>query len=239
VRDRPNGLAEGDHPSLESALDVSAGHIWPPVTGRSVLAIAGLGSVHAPARVRPFAPEAPLELVTAGGWVLHASERWTFQSEQTGRHALLGLVRRQLRFGELLPEGRAAFLVDDGSQWRIWVLTSPVATVREALEDVTARRDVKALERLWVHMKQASQRLEGAGVDARAIGGVDGVSVDSGQVAILWLGDSERARPPLPGGPRLLDRFLRTVAALAREDADLAAWLARHGIKAARPARAT
>jgi signal recognition particle receptor subunit beta len=181
--------------SLPASLEVAAGHVWPPVKGRALLAGIHLDGLR---RVPPsaWAPPDTFELRTGDGFTLHSGDRWLFESENEAKAALLALVRQQVPWGELMLEARALFLTQDGDSWRVWLLTGRAETLRAA-----AQRDPEAARRLRAEAERFWERWRAIGSDAALPADLDTLAVVDGRILALGLDEgapSQRERRPLP-----------------------------------------
>lgn len=204
-------------------LDVSAGHVWPPVKGRGLMANVSVDGLHAPEFVAAWAPADAVELRTPEGCAFHSTERWVFSEEASARNALLALVRRQLENAELLFDGRALFLAAEGPRWRLWVFTARADTLRDVLMRALSTRDVKTMERL-VSRARAIEHWglpEGvAHADA-----LDVLCLSGDRICALTVHEGDAT-----GGHRrnLAERLFAAAAEHAAHDVELSAWLKQH-----------
>lgn len=185
--------------SLPSSLEVAAGHVWPPVRGRALLAGIHLDGLR---RVPPsaWAPPDTFELRTRDDFALHSGDRWLFANENDAKAALLALVRRQVPWGELMLEARALFLTQDGDAWRVWLLTGRAETLR-AQATLAAQRDPETLRRLRLEAERFWERwLELGGTETTLPAELDTLAVIDGKIVALGLDEGvalERANKPL------------------------------------------
>ncbi|HET9957415.1 MAG TPA: hypothetical protein VFQ61_23110 [Polyangiaceae bacterium] len=191
-----NPVPEGWKCSLHAGLDISAGHVWPPVKGRALLTRASVEPFAQPEFLAPWAPSEAFEVRSADDWAFHSLPGWSFASESEARACLLSVVRSQMRFVDLIPEGRALFLSSDGERSRIWLLSPPeVETLRQSFLRVVRERDGEALEVIRSCVR---------GLDTR-LGDGHGMSLDdvcvTGKVSILALPQASSERRNSEGPP--------------------------------------
>jgi signal recognition particle receptor subunit beta len=224
----PGGRRNEATPELGSGLvpdlEVSAGHVWPPVKGRAVLASANFSDFRIPEFVAPWAPAEAFELEATGGWVFHTAERWLFDEEARARVELLSIVRRQLEVSEFIPETRALFLAAEGTSWRLWVLTGRTQTLDEAMIEALARRDIQAVRGLLHGAREFSNRLKDVFPGAQNVGPAS-VSLVGRRPAFLALHEDSppEGRADIP--TRLREVALNRIA----EDPGVRDWLEGHG----------
>jgi signal recognition particle receptor subunit beta len=123
--------------------NLPAGQIWPPVRGRAAIASLA-GEAEVSPRPRAWAPDGSLE-VRCGTWTLHTRDGWLFPDVDRGRAALINAVRRHMRLGPLLPDGRSVALGADDSAWRLWLFTADVVTLQDELTRVVQSADAQAV----------------------------------------------------------------------------------------------
>ena len=223
---RINRCAPERRPALGPDLEISAGHVWPPVKGRALLSNAGLAMLEVPEFVVPWAPPDAIELA-AEAWVFHTAERWLFDSEARARHELLTLVKRQLAWGEFLPEGRASFLASEGECWRLWVLTARTETLREAMTSALKARDPDRLRRLLFLVREFSRGLASERPPSGVPIDIDSLSTVANRMVALVINED---RAPSVEAPADLSRQLGDVAAAyAAADKSASAWLESMG----------
>lgn len=117
-------------PPIPYACNISAGHLWPTLKARSILAaINGVNQIVRRRTVASWAPAGSIELQTPNGWILHTHDAWIAADESSGRMDLLRLVRRCLAMPEWIPDGRAFCLASHEGVWRIWMISPELPTV--------------------------------------------------------------------------------------------------------------
>jgi hypothetical protein len=179
--------AHGDVPPLPDATEIASGHVWPPVKGRAVIAVATAGTIDIPEVLRPWAPRGAIEVHGDRDWVLHTSERWVFESEQDARRRLMTVVRSLV--DQPTPDGRCVAVAKDGARFRLWVVTPRIPSLMEELDEV--------------HSPAFADRVAAAASqwERRAVQfGAAGVAVQDGRLVILALeedGEGATARDPL------------------------------------------
>ncbi|MEZ5401611.1 MAG: ADP-ribosylation factor-like protein [Bryobacteraceae bacterium] len=125
----PQGAAAPD------ANSIPAGHLWPTLKARSILAsINYSGELRRARRCAHWAPPGSLELHASNGWILHTSDGWVRKDEIKGRQDLLAIVRRCLTIPDWIPDGRAFLLAPDNGSWRLWMVSPDLPSVQEAIE---------------------------------------------------------------------------------------------------------
>jgi len=126
-------------PPLPGAT-AEAGHVWPPVTARAVLA-----AVH----YLPTSSESEtwverdeeIDFFGKPGWRLTTRRRdWHFRDRGEGRQILLQFARGLARLTTMLPQGKAIVLAPDGMGSRLWVISPVVMTLRQQLQQVHRER---------------------------------------------------------------------------------------------------
>jgi signal recognition particle receptor subunit beta len=130
-------------PPLPLQSGVGSGHVWPLVDGRTVFAELAGGTAHFVDEPRPWVSSRMVEAAVEDSgqvrWLMHTADEWSF--DQSESHAakmqLITLVRRLKTLEAWLPPGRALSLHDDGESIRIWMVTSTIPSLREALRDAT------------------------------------------------------------------------------------------------------
>lgn len=224
---RLNRLSEQVLQTLGAALEISAGHVWPPVRGRAALRVA---SEHAPVaseRVAPWAPVGAFELQSGADWAFHSTDSWHVAKEIDVRLRLLALVRSQLCWQLLVPDSRVLFAVPDGEGWRIWMLTGARQTLGERLLGALSRQEWAALDEVFGAAEAIDQEVRERGAPAP---GFDEVGFTLGRAVVLAL-------PPEAGTSTqraLTDTLLELVHSCAAADAALAIWLFERATKSTR-----
>lgn len=206
---RRNRRPAGRRLSIRSGSEIGAGHLWPPVNGRSMLANAAAGDLFLPPLLAPWAPEHATEVRTDNGWVFHTADRWLLDDESAGRKQLLTLVQRQLACGDLLPDNRAFFVCEEADgKWRNWMLTKPSATLSEAFLLAMSRRDEVGVLHVLDRARTAVHHLADVRPAAFPSIGVDDITVEGGRPALLRLPEPEDRPPGMTRslGRELLDR---------------------------------
>lgn len=119
---------------IPAASEIIAGHLWPPLKARSILAaINGAEDITVSQVVSRWAPTHAVEFRSANGWVLHTCDAWEFPDEIAGRKYLMRAVRRCLAEPAWVPEGRAFILSPEPGAWRFWMITRDAPTLHEML----------------------------------------------------------------------------------------------------------
>jgi signal recognition particle receptor subunit beta len=119
-------------PPIPFAGNIAAGHLWPTLKARSILAaINGVNQIVRRRVIAPWAPAGSIELQTPNGWILHTSDNWITAGDGAGRMDLLRMVRRCLAQPDWIPEGRAFFIANHESTWRIWMISPELSSVYE------------------------------------------------------------------------------------------------------------
>lgn len=197
LRLRANDLTRASCARFPRPESLLAGHVWPPVRGRaSLVAALADGTAAAPTRVLDWAPPAPIELACEGGWVLHSSSRWRFDSDADARVGLRGAVRQLLAAPELVPEGRAVFLGPDEAGYRLWMLTPALPSIAEKLVEAVAALDREGVTSALAAAKRAAAYLKALRGSALVQGGAAGVAMQDGRVTLLAVdGEQPEAEP--------------------------------------------
>lgn len=134
---RLNMLTRFDRLVLPNAETLSAGHVWPAVTGRASVADATAGPIVVPGFVQAWAPREPYEILVRDAWYLHSSPRWSFGHESDARRALLTQARKVAALGNLAPKARAIVVAKEDDGWRLYIATPRIATLAETALAVT------------------------------------------------------------------------------------------------------
>lgn len=209
---RRNGLADGKVPSLPMASEVAAGHIWPSVSGRAMLALANGGKLELPEHVVPWAPGGALEVRMDNGWIFHSAPGWTFPDETAARLALIRRARAVLDTGERQPPDRVYAVAPDAASWRLWCLTPQMPTLLEKLAWALERRSVEELTAAWECAADFADRFrETPGEGARVVGGIAALGVTGGRAVVLSVAGDEGEPRRVPVDPvhhadRIIDR---------------------------------
>lgn len=187
VRRRPNDVATAEQCRLPRPEVLTAGHVWPPVKGRAVVAAAAGGALTVPTHAVDWAPPEPIEVEIDSGWWLHSSSQWSFATEGEARLELMTKVRRLVAAPDLVPEGRALFVAPHGDGFRIWMLTPRVLTVADELLDALGRRDGRGVSAAFASATRVTTLLREAVGRSRIAGGAAGVVLAEGRVRVLPL----------------------------------------------------
>jgi signal recognition particle receptor subunit beta len=211
LRLRANDLTRAHAARFPRPESLLAGHVWPPVRGRaSLVAAMADGTVATPTRVLDWAPPAPIELAFEGGWVLHSSSRWLFESDADARVGLRGAVRQLLAAPELVPEGRAVFLGPDDAGYRLWMLTPALPSIAEMLIEALAAVDREAVAAALAAAKRATVMLKALRGSVLVQAGAAGVGMQDGRVTLLAGIEAEEvvvhAGPPAEDALTLAER---------------------------------
>jgi signal recognition particle receptor subunit beta len=198
LRLRANDLAHAGGARFPRPESLLAGHVWPPVRGRaSLVAAMAEGTAATPTRVLDWAPPAPIELAFEGGWVLHSSSRWLFESDADARVGLRGAVRQLLAAPELVPEGRAVFLGPDDAGYRLWMLTPALPSIAEQLLEALAALDRDGVASALVAAKRATMLLKALRGSVLVQGGAAGVGMQDGRVTLLAAVEGDEPEPEI------------------------------------------
>jgi signal recognition particle receptor subunit beta len=119
-------------PPIPFAGNIAAGHLWPTLKARSILAaVNGVNQVVRHRTIAPWAPAGSIELHTPNGWILHTSDHWITAGDGAGRMDLLRMVRRCLAQPDWIPDGRAFFIANHEGTWRIWMISPELPSIHE------------------------------------------------------------------------------------------------------------
>jgi signal recognition particle receptor subunit beta len=146
IADQPV-FAEAEQRLIPWAPDVRAGHLWPPVTGRAVLAAVNRSVTTQSREIQAWAPAGASEIRSDLGWILHTTEEWTFPDSDEGSAAelLRTTVSKWLRMRDTIPEGRSLILSRDDGRWRMWMISPQVRTLSVVLRTALEGEDVEGL----------------------------------------------------------------------------------------------
>ena len=216
----------GAAPQVPDATEIESGHVWPPVKGRGAIAFATDGPFSVPDVVRPWAPIGALELLGDSGWILHTTDRWTFEREPDARRRLLTLVRGLLARAPSIPDGRALAVVKDGDVWRLWLVTQRIPSVLDAL--LAAFSEVN-VSRVISIVARTLQGMQERGTTVPVSAGLSGLTIHDGRFGVLSLDETDgepqvEARDPIAELFDLVDRHAHADPALGR-------WLDTDGIQ--------
>ncbi len=173
---------------VPAASTIVAGHLWPPVRGRSILAaINGADDIEFNPRLAAWAPRGSFEFHSANGWVLHTSDEWLFADEPAGRAQLMQCVRHCTAFPDWVPEGRVYMLAKDGDAWRFWMISKDTPTLHEMLERALREREVEELRGAFQVIQQALHTIVGISTEAwhRGLGELDWLAVAGDRLVCL------------------------------------------------------
>lgn len=227
---RRNLLSSKEDVSVPQAQDIGSGHIWPPVKGRSVLAVATSSKLAVPEEVLPWAPVGAMELVSESGWVLHSTDRWTFASEAEARLRLLTSVRRTLPRMETLPDTRSLLVAEEGKGWRLWLLTPHTLSLREHAVAALQERNMAALDLVFQQAISVMEKLMDAGIeDAEIRAGAGGVALDEGRLVLLTM--EEEIGEPTLAASRPLAELCELLGQRTKEDKTLQGWVEKQGLQ--------
>jgi signal recognition particle receptor subunit beta len=144
---------------LFPAADAPTGFIWPAALGREVLRqVAGETArrrddlAGQPGREDGSGKSDAL-IYQAGEWCLKTSRRRCFRDADDGRTALLGLARRKIVLGAMLPPSTVVSLSSEhpSSVW-LWTITPWFSTLRALMTRATEEEDVSSLAgALWTY----------------------------------------------------------------------------------------
>jgi len=220
-------------PAIPDCTELCAGHVWPPVKGRSAIATALALPVMRPTVLRNWAPLDAIELVTASQWTIHTTPRWIFDDEHVARRRLLTTVKNVLTRPTMVLDGRSLALSTEPEGWRLWLFTPPTTSVAESLLTALDEGNVK---RVAAYVNRTVAALQDLGTNRLLPAGLDGITLHEGRFAILALdeGDGEpglEPRDPVVELFELLDRR-------ARVDPSVGRWLDTDGIQVLSRARA-
>jgi hypothetical protein len=209
---RRNALGGGKTPSLPKANEVAAGHIWPSVSGRAMLALANGGKPDLPEHVVPWAPADALEVRMDNGWIFHSAPDWSFPDETAARLALIHRARAVLDSGERHPPDRVYAVAPDTARWRLWCLTPQMPTLLEKVAWALERRSAEELAAAWECAVEFAARFrESPGTGARVVGGIAALGITGGRAVVLSIaGDQGGARrepvDPVDHTDRIIER---------------------------------
>ncbi|MDH5591091.1 MAG: hypothetical protein OEZ37_13655, partial [Gemmatimonadota bacterium] len=148
------------------APDILAGHLWPPVTGRAVLAAVNGSETTQVRETQPWAPAGATEIRSNRGWIVHTSDDWVHGDESAGRDGLIGMVRGWVGTRELIPEGRSLFLAKEEGRWRIWMISPHVETLHDSLDSALTGDDTGGLGNALVNMARVVDLTRGDSPEA-------------------------------------------------------------------------
>jgi signal recognition particle receptor subunit beta len=181
------------------AGNIAAGHLWPTLKARSILAaINGVNQIVRRSVIAPWAPAGSIELHTPNGWIVHTSDRWITAGDGTGRMDLLHLVRRCLAQPDWIPEGRAFFIANHQGIWRMWMISPELPSVHETftralrgnhLPDLV--EGVRLLHQLYTQV----QRTDGVSWFAN-LGDLRALAVQNGKPVCLSVPDRSNSLEP-------------------------------------------
>jgi len=209
---RRNALGRGEVPMLPRADEVAAGHIWPSVSGRAMLALANGGKPALPEHLVPWAPAGALEVRTDNGWIFHSVPDWSFPDEAAARLALIHRVRSVLVTGDRHPPDRVLAVAPDAVGWRLWCLTPQMPTLLERVAWALERRSPAELAAARACAAEFAARFrEAPGTGARVVGGIAALGITGGRAVVLSIaGDPGEARrepvDPLAHADRIIER---------------------------------
>jgi len=174
---------------VPSANDVPAGHLWPPVNGRSVLAAVNEAAARPVEGSASWAPADSVEFRTNNGWILHTREAGLFSEQGTGREHLMRTIKRCLPAANFVPEGRALLLAPDENHWRLWMISPITPTLRQIIDSALGVNEVKTVSAALRDTALAAEVLAGAEAPAGVFLSpvLDSVSVANGRVVSFTL----------------------------------------------------
>jgi hypothetical protein len=176
---------------IPAAGEVPAGCLWPPMTGRSILAaVNGASQISVHERIADWAPSGSIELQAENGWVLHTCPDWSFDRLDVGRFALMHLVRASLALGELIPDGRTYIVAPDGDHWRIWMITPDLPTVADVVSRALRTAEPEAIEEALRRCEAVLQGLPKRGEGPTTDAPLDKLAVQKGKP--VWLPPPEK-----------------------------------------------
>jgi signal recognition particle receptor subunit beta len=130
---RKNTCSAATLESVNAHIDLSAGHVWPPLTGRALLANAIGSTLDAPSTLKPWAIGFSIEIENVEGWTFHSDGDWCFENENEAKRNLLATVRYHVNFQNVIPRSRVLFIAADAEKWRMWMLTGPVQSITDSI----------------------------------------------------------------------------------------------------------
>ena len=209
---RKNALQDGRAPPLPSAGEVAAGHVWPSVSGRAMLALANDGKAILPEHVLPWAPAGALEVRTDNGWIFHSTPGWSFADENEARVVLIQRARSVVEVAERNPPDRVLVVAPHAARWRLWCVTPQMPTLLEKVAWALERRSAEDLADAWRLAADFAARFrELPGAGARVVGGIAALGITGGRAVVLTVpGDAVEPRrepvDPVDHADRIIER---------------------------------
>jgi len=198
-----------DRPRIPLASEIVAGHVWPPVQGRTILAAINAATVRASSEIAPWAPPAALEWRSEDGWVLHTGKGWWFADQASAVERLMTSIRAALADRERLPEGRALLIAPEaGDGWRLWMITPALRSLRELLWDALIAADIEALTAALTETSSAIRSVDDPDGTRTEFPGLGCLALQKGRVVSL--------RMPVDDGPESYVAPEWEIRALAR-----------------------
>lgn len=225
---RRNRVPVGAPPAPPEAAQISSGHVWPPVKGRSFIAEATAGRFSMPDLVQAWAPIGALEIASDTGWLLHTAERWVHADESTARRTLLSVVRRLLARADAQPQGRSLAITKDPGGWRLWLTTPRLASIGDEIVTAVEKKDPHRLLDGVGRVAAAARAFRALEFPLRQVpAGIFGMAFQQGRPVVLALDEGEGVESPPPREP--LPATVVLLEGLARDDAALRGWIDREG----------
>lgn len=178
------------------AHEITVGHVWPSVTGRSNIARAAAGAVPTIGMLVPWAPHRSLQLHNED-WFLHTSPLWVFDEEE-GRRFLHRSVQRLVGRASDVPGKRTLALVRDDCGYRLWLATPRCDSVALDLLAAIVEWPVWTLPaRMSELVAELRAHVNGCMVDSPIAAGAFGLSREEGRLCSLAFEDD--VSPPIEG----------------------------------------
>jgi len=147
----------------------AAGHVWPPVAARSILAQIRALPVRDSLQLWEQGREDFWTYVGKSGWKLRTRmQSWRFQDHVEARRQLLELARRLARLDAVLPEGKTLILAPDREQYRLWTVTPDLSNFWTKLiadcRELSPLKLTSVLNELATNIQDVAQRFREEGV---------------------------------------------------------------------------